>query len=1022
MQIVKSRSQWGWIKQGRENFFNKIGEWTKTQTVQGALILAVILLIYLSPPILGISDSFYTSLDFTQTNQLVNITPIQPGVTPKNSLMGDPAAILVPWMTLNHDLIREGQFPLWNRYNGGGTPLLANPNSSIFSPYTWPFVIFNLRSALIAAAFLKLYASGLFTFLFLKEIRLKQLAALVGAVAFMLSGHNLLWLDWIINTATITCLPMGLFFAERLFRHLETRLTQVQSGQAAEIAENEEAVAPPTPVSPPSYLWSLMGLSISLAIGLLSGHPETFLVCLLFIGAYCLYRLIYIWLHRRKKSERPALAQTLKLTGWLVVAGIAGLLLSAGQMLPFAEYLYNSDTFQARSQFATVPLEYSIKLWPLLFFPRLLGSTSNAYNIFNSVTTPGIDYPGFNSIYSGGLILILMLLALLFIRRSRHIWFFWVLAVVWILFATNFLNLGIIIRHAIPVLSTVATTRTQAIFLFSACCLGALGLHHLLTAPPAWRRILPVATLGFGLVVLFGGLAGAFGLLQSAPAAVLATSSAVLWNSLPPHLLLVVGSCILGLLVIYALLSYAVPRKIFTRSASVILVGVVFAQTGLVWLDYNPVVNEKFFYPQTEPIRQTQATVKDQMMVSVGDYRTNILANTNIMYKLRQPSNYDGLWIRYYDELYNDHFILPGGSFTRDTQKVDPKGLKLFGINYVLSADLVVEGAVDLPTDVTTSNTPAGEITPGHDLVQTFTTTTDTLSGVGILMASYGRTNDCNLLFQLTDVGSNEDVYRQLVPCKTISNNFKALFEFPEITGTKNKKFKITLSSADAEPGHGVTAFANTSYKFPDQKLTWGGQPVAGNLVFNYSADQDNYKLVNYLNTHRLYQFKDAKGEFYTVGQTQLAQDDKQALNLVEQDAFDPYNSVVISADKNTNPAALPAQNPTASNGKVTILKDESTSTTLRVEHSGPVTLVITRPFYPGWKVKVNGVEKPLLRANYAFNAVVLGDNDTSVEFYYDPFSFKLGVSLAGLTLLVGVGLGVWQLSRRRRKKAKIAN
>jgi hypothetical protein len=62
-------------------------------------------------------------------------------------------------------------------------------------------------------------------------------------------------------------------------------------------------------------------------------------------------------------------------------------------------------------------------------------------------------------------------------------------------------------------------------------------------------------------------------------------------------------------------------------------------------------------------------------------------------------------------------------------------------------------------------------------------------------------------------------------------------------------------------------------------------------------------------------------------------------------------------------------------------------------------------------------VEKPLLRADYAFNAVALGDNETNVEFYYDPLSFKVGVSLAGLTFLVGVGLGIWQFNRRRKAK-----
>lgn len=38
---------------------------------------------------------------------------------------------------------------------------------------------------------------------------------------------------------------------------------------------------------------------------------------------------------------------------------------------------------------------------------------------------------------------------------------------------------------------------------------------------------------------------------------------------------------------------------------------------------------------------------------------------------------------------------------------------------------------------------------------------------------------------------------------------------------------------------------------------------------------------------------------------------------------------------------------------------------------------------YPKWKVKVNGKEEKIYRADYAFRAVVVPQGESIVEFYY---------------------------------------
>ena len=72
--------------------------------------------------------------------------------------------------------------------------------------------------------------------------------------------------------------------------------------------------------------------------------------------------------------------------------------------------------------------------------------------------------------------------------------------------------------------------------------------------------------------------------------------------------------------------------------------------------------------------------------------------------------------------------------------------------------------------------------------------------------------------------------------------------------------------------------------------------------------------------------------------------------------------------------------------------------------------LFVSDSYYPGWKVYVDGRERPLLRANYMFRAVALAAGEHKVSFIYDPISFKLG---AMVSLLTVCGLIVYYIRKR---------
>ncbi len=83
----------------------------------------------------------------------------------------------------------------------------------------------------------------------------------------------------------------------------------------------------------------------------------------------------------------------------------------------------------------------------------------------------------------------------------------------------------------------------------------------------------------------------------------------------------------------------------------------------------------------------------------------------------------------------------------------------------------------------------------------------------------------------------------------------------------------------------------------------------------------------------------------------------------------------------------------------------------LEVKLDGAGLLILTEQHFPGWHVSVDGVDRPLLRADSIFRAVALETGAHRVVFRYAPRSWTLGLWLAALGLL-SVVIGSWRIAR----------
>ncbi len=73
-----------------------------------------------------------------------------------------------------------------------------------------------------------------------------------------------------------------------------------------------------------------------------------------------------------------------------------------------------------------------------------------------------------------------------------------------------------------------------------------------------------------------------------------------------------------------------------------------------------------------------------------------------------------------------------------------------------------------------------------------------------------------------------------------------------------------------------------------------------------------------------------------------------------------------------------------------------------------PGLLVLSDACYPGWKAFVDGKETRIYRTNYVMRGVFLPKGRHSVEFKYEPFSFKVGGLLSLTTFVLILGYFAW--------------
>ena len=149
--------------------------------------------------------------------------------------------------------------------------------------------------------------------------------------------------------------------------------------------------------------------------------------------------------------------------------------------------------------------------------------------------------------------------------------------------------------------------------------------------------------------------------------------------------------------------------------------------------------------------------------------------------------------------------------------------------------------------------------------------------------------------------------------------------------------------------------------------------------------------------------------------------DDNEIIEVLESPTFDARHMVALlerdgelfdshpDPDVATDSDALPA---------ASIQIDRPDRIEIEIEPAAPrgSVLVLSDTYYPGWKAFVDGVEEPVLRADYAFRGVRLPEGAKRVVFMFEPLVPDAVLPLPAIILTV---LGLTLIPRPVRRNGR---
>lgn len=531
----------------------------------------------------------------------------------KNSATPDVITQIYPWKAIVIDTYKNGNFPLWNPYSFSGTPLLANYQSAVLSPLNILYFILPFVDAWSIIILIQPLLASIFMYMFLRSIKRSEYASVIGAISFGFCGFITSWLMYGTLGFAILFLPIALFAIEKFN---ETKKWQ----------------------------YSLV-LSLTIPLSFFSGHFQTSLYFLIFVGIYILFKFL---------TDRKT-----NLLLFNILSVSFGILMSFPQLLPSIEFYFNSPRSSNFMINEIIPWSYIFTF----LAPDFFGNPVTRNDWFG-------HYAEWNA-YVGVLPLILGFYSLR--NKNQYAYFFFIMSLVVLLFAFRSPMQEILTNLKIPVLSTSAGSRIIVLFSFSFAALSAFGFDFLVQDIKK-RKWEPISILLGGFVLVFLGIW--FLIHQGIYFPIEKLFIALSNMKLPTLFFAFFVTSIAGVLI--------VRKRILILLLPLVLISIISFDMLRFSLKWTPFEDKKYVYPKLELFENLKVVApQDRVIASFGLEGSGTL-------KLPSTEGYDPLYIESYGEFMagssDGRYKLPERSVVRFPRVSDNNEMLLnfLGVRYVI--------------------------------------------------------------------------------------------------------------------------------------------------------------------------------------------------------------------------------------------------------------------------------------------------------------------------------------------------
>ncbi len=591
------------------------------------------------------------------------------GIPFKNSLITDPVRQQYPWRYLTTLLEKNFSLPLWNPYSFTGTPLLANMQSAAFYPLNILFLLTDFNNAWGLLILLQPLLSGLFMYLYLRNLKLNDYSCFLGGLTFAFCGFSIAWLEWGTIGHTALWLPLILLSLDKFFitystvdkSNIKNQISKIQlkvknlAGASLQLAPKHSEVG--FIDAPAKFLgWGLIFV-FSLTSSFFAGHLQTFFYLYIISLVYFIAR----WLQYGRKKRI--------LFSYLILNTLF-VIFTAVQWLPTLRLILLSardidQSFQKEGWF--LPVQHLIQFVAPDFFGN--PATLNYWGVWNYG-----EFIGYVSILP-----LVMSLFALFYRYDKKTIFFGSIFFLSLIFALPTWFAKIPFTLQIPFINTAQPTRLLFLTDFSLSVLAALGFDLFISSKRKVKILYPLAFIFLIYVSLW-----VFVFTAPQISKLTAENISVAKNNL------YLPTLIFGVTLTILIFSVFIKTKKLQIALICALIAITIIDLFRFSYKFTPFTDKKYLYPATPT---TYLVLKYSGLYRMMTTDARIMPpNFSIMHDIQSIDGYDPLYIRRYGELIaamerNVPNIKPPFGFDRiiNPHNYNSKIADLLGVKYILS-------------------------------------------------------------------------------------------------------------------------------------------------------------------------------------------------------------------------------------------------------------------------------------------------------------------------------------------------